>query len=137
MGERSVIPQCFCAGALEFRPRPDGTLDAGKWLEPVPGHLIGLLRDILLKASPGPPANSLSEEGRRIVLDSFKWTKLARMTHEEARQARVEFARKHPELLEKPKELALAMRKSQLYSEGTSPENILEHLDSIIAAARG
>jgi len=127
---------CFCAGALEFRPRPDGTLDAGKWLEPVPGHLISLLRDILRKASPGAPLNLLSEEGKRIVLDAFKWTPLARMSNQEARKARIEFAKQHPELLEKPKELALAMQRAQLYSEITSLRNILDHLDSIILAAR-
>jgi len=126
----------FSAGALEFHPRHDGTLDPGKWLEPVPGHLISLLRDILRKECPGEPLNLLSEEGRRIVLEAFKWTPLARMSNKEARKARVEFAKRHPELLEKPKELALAMREAQLYSETTSLRSILGHLDSIVLAAR-
>ena len=127
---------CFSAGALEFRPRPDGTLDPGKWLEPVPGHLISLLRDILREASPGAPLNLLSEQGRKIVLDAFKWTPLARMSNKDARKARIEFAKRRPDLLEKPKELALAMRQAQLYSETTSLRNIVDHLDSIILAAR-
>jgi hypothetical protein len=126
----------FSAGALEFRPRPDGTLDAGKWLEPAPGHLISLLRDLMRKASPGAPLGLLSEEGKRMILDAFKWTPLARMTNKDARQARVEFAKKHPELLENPKQLAQAMRQAQLYAETTSLRNILGHLDSIIHAAR-
>jgi hypothetical protein len=49
----------------------------------------------------------------------------------------VEFAKKHPELLENPRELALAMRKAQLYSETTSLGNILDHLGPIIDEARG
>jgi hypothetical protein len=126
----------FCAGAMEFRPRPDRTLNNGKWLTPVPGHLIALLRDIMQKACPGTPLNLLSEEGQRIVLDAFKWTPLAMMSNKQAKQARVEFAKKHPELLESPRELALAMRKAQLYSESTSMGNILDHLGSIIAAAK-
>ena len=126
----------FCAGAMEFRPRPDKTLNNGKWLEPVPGHLILMLRNIMRKACPGTPLNLLSEEGKGIILDGFNWTALARMSTKEARQARVSFAKKHPELLESPKELALAMRKAQLYSETTSMGNIVEHLGSIIAAAR-
>jgi hypothetical protein len=58
------------------------------------------------------------------------------MSNKEARKARVEFAKRHPELLEKPKELALAMREAQLYSETTSLRSILGHLDSIVLAAR-
>jgi hypothetical protein len=95
-----------------------------------------MLRNIMQKACPGTPLNLLSEEGQRIILDGFKWTALARMSNKEGRQARVSFAKKHPELLESPKELALAMRKAQLYSETTSMGNILDHLDSIIAAAK-
>jgi hypothetical protein len=127
----------FCAGAVEFRPRPDRTLNKGKWLTPVPGHLIALLRDIMRKACPGTPLNLLSEEGQRIILDGFKWTALARMSNKQARQARVSFAKKHPELLESPKELARAMRKAQLYSKTTSMGNILDHIGSIIDSARG
>jgi hypothetical protein len=80
--------------------------------------------------------NLLSEEGKKIVLNAFKWTPLARMGNKEARQARVEFAKKHPKLLETPRQLALAMRQAGLYSETTSTGNILDHLGPIIAAAK-
>lgn len=71
-----------------------------------------------------------------FLLDCFKWTRLARMTNKEARAARVEFARSHPDLLDTPRELALALRQAQLYAEATSVRDVLKHLDAIIAAAR-
>lgn len=126
----------WSAGVLDFRPRPDGTLNPGKWIEPVPGHLIWLHNRILRKSFPGTPLDLLSDEGEEIVLGGFKWSPLARMTGPEAKKARLEFARTHPQLHDDPRALAQAMRKAQLYSEGTSLTNILKHLGPIITAAK-
>lgn len=124
-------------GYVIFHPRPDGTLSEGRWVEPRYAPLGGLLRGALDKACPGPPVRLLSEGGKRMLLEPFEWTRLARMTNKEARAARVAFARSHPELLGNPKELALALQQEQLYSQMTPVPKILKHLDSIIAEARG
>ena len=133
------VPQTapyFSACVVEFRPRPDRTLNAGRWLEPMKGHLNALLRDILRNTTQGPPVNLLSEEGQTALLEAFQWTPLSLLTAKQARKARVEFARNHRDLLDKPKELALALQRAQLYSKFTSVSSILNHLDSIIAEAR-
>lgn len=127
----------FPSGALELRPRPDGTLSEGRWLEPMPGHMNSMLRSILLKAVGGPPLQAISEEGKTRLLSSFTWTKLAKMSRKEARRARVDFAKSNPALLEKPEELARALRQAELYTSSTPLSYIVRQLATIIPEAKG
>ena len=124
------------AAGLVLRPRPDRTLACPRWLEPHETTLAFLFTARFRKMYSGNEVKVLSEAGRQFVLDRFKWTKLALMTNREARLARVEFARNHLELLDRPRDLVAALKAAGLYAEATPASKILRNISPIMEAAR-
>ena len=57
------------------------------------------------------------------------------MTPKEASAARVQFLVEHPELSDKPKELAEALKADGLYSENTSIRQICKFLPGLLKKA--
>src|SRR5688572_13757954 len=110
---------------IEFRPKPDRTLGPGKWKPPLPGTVNALLYKFLRGRCGDDPVHLLSPFGCETALSMFEWTPLTLMTPRQARQARIDFARKHPDLLDKPRDLATALRKAQLYSRHTEINTIV------------
>ena len=105
---------------LKFRPTPARSLDNGKWLHKREQFVERLLADRLAKLVGNIPAAMFEEEAKRRMLDQFDWTPLALMTNEQARLARIDFIRKHPELANDTKALAQQLKDAGLYSRDTS-----------------
>ncbi len=124
------------ATAVDFRPRPEGTLDKGKWVEPKDCFARTLLTAELRKVVPGDPISLFTEAGQAELLSHFEWTALARMTHKQARAARVRFVGEHPEIAEDVRKMAEALQKAGLYSEMTTVWSIAKLLPALIAEAR-
>lgn len=122
---------------IEFRPKPDGTLNAGKWQLPGESHEGSLLYPSLRTMAPSDPVTILPEATQRRLLGAFEWTPLVRMTGAEARRARVEFVRSHAELIETPKDLATALKGAGLYSPDTTLHQIVKFLPSLVQEAGG
>jgi hypothetical protein len=59
----------------------------------------------------------LSEPGLQAALNSFKWTKVSTLTAQEAKQARLDFVRTHPELHNDHQAMAKALKTAELYSD--------------------
>jgi hypothetical protein len=55
------------------------------------------------------------------------------MTSRQAREARLQFIRQHPDLVGDGRKLAEAMQKAGLYSECTTPWQITKFLPSLLA----
>lgn len=126
----------FDAGALEFRPRPNRTLDPGRWMSAATTPVATLMSDQLRTASPGAPLDLLTQVGQERLLLSHEWTPLGLMSKREARQARVRFVREHPDLWDRPRELASAMCQASLYSSTCNPHEVARYMGAIIAEAR-
>jgi hypothetical protein len=122
--------------AIDFRPRPDGTLERGKWCEPKTGFARVLLCAELRKIVPGDPIDLFTEAGRVELLGMFSWTPLARMTAKQARAARIEFIRNNAELIDDRRRLAEAMQRAGLYSESTTSWQIAKFIRSLLAEMR-
>ena len=121
-------------GSMTFRPKPDRSLNEGSWSPPVEHTLIHVLWVEFIKIAPNKPIECLSSRGKTHVLDNFTWTKLSLMSPKEARLARIQFVKKHPELHKKPRLLAEAIKEKGLYAESTSVSQIMKSLPSLIAA---
>jgi hypothetical protein len=119
-------------GRFEFRPTAEKKLDAGKWREPNPHTVEELLWNRLRTISGQTPLQSLSEEGINIVLSKFEWSQLTLMTAKQARSARLDFLRSHPELRAKTSELAHALRSAGLYSSDTSITQIVRAVPKLL-----
>jgi len=83
------------------------------------------------------PVNALSPPGRKLVLRRFKWTKVSRLTVKQLKKARVEFIRSHPELHQKPKELARAMQQDGLWTSITELHTITKQIAGLRATEVG
>lgn len=94
----------------------------------------GLLQKLLRLIEP-LPERVLSERGHEVALSSFEWTPLTLMSAGEVRQARIEFIRRHADLVKQPRELARALRRERLYAKSTGTGKIVKSLPSLIKAA--
>ena len=65
----------------------------------------------------GNPVDMITDEGRKIALETFKWTKVSLLTPKELKKERLEFVRQHRELHQNPRELAKLMKAAGLYSD--------------------
>lgn len=131
-------PDCLLnlfAARVEFRPKPNRTLGEGKWMLPMPVTLSYQLAKVLKSLHRGRPVGILSERGKEVALEQFKWTRVSLLTVKEARQARIDFVRQHPELWNKPQELAKALLAAELYSKTTAPYNIRKQLPKLLREA--
>jgi len=118
---------------IEFRPQPDGTLGRGVWKEPWQESVSSTLCRELRRRARGSPIEILTDSGKEKLLALFEWTPLARMTATQARQARLEFIRAHPELRSNTRALAEALRNANLYAESTTVHQVLKFLPSLIS----
>jgi hypothetical protein len=125
----------IAAGGVEFRPQPDKTLGHGTWYKLRTHATERLIFEHLRRLGNGLPVDVFTADGRSAVLNEFEWTPLALMTAKEAREARVQFVRSHPELLRDNKALAKAMKNEQLYSDDTSVSQIARFLPGLLKAA--
>ena len=122
------------AGSIEFKPQPDRTLDKGRWnipRESVPAYLLTIMLESL------GADGLLSEAGTQAALDSFKWTKVSRLTTQEAKRARIDFVRQHPELHNNPQALAKALKTAELYSDTAEVYAIKKQVPRLIREAAG
>lgn len=133
--QTGVVPR-VSAGIIEFKPQPDKTLDQGKWITPKYGNISYLMQKALRKRYHGSPFDLLTLDGRKAVLAQFEWTPMSLLTPAQRKQAKIVFARKHPELLKKPKELARALKKEKFYYPSTPESIIAKSLGSIIREAK-
>ena len=122
-------------GNLMFRPTPDRTLGNGRWLPKREQFVERLLCDRLARLVGNIPAKMFDEDAKCRMLDGFDWTPLAQMTNQQARLARIDFIRKHPELVNDTKALARELKDAGLYSRETSVHQIRKFLASLISAA--
>jgi hypothetical protein len=126
----------FFAGSVEFRPRPDRTLNEGRWCPPGDSGIMEVLGAVLRKLHRGPGVKMFSEAGIRHALDEFSWRRLTTLTTKEATAARIQFVREHPELHDNLPDLARALRKAELYCESTATGTIVKMLPQFLAAAK-
>jgi hypothetical protein len=119
---------------VDFKAKPDRTLGKGKWLQPmintVPSLLQNLAKSIVANAD-----HVLTSDGKSAAIEAFKWDSLNTMTTAQARHARVEFIRAHPELIPKPRELAAALKKANLYAQFSDTGKIVKSLPKLIGEA--
>lgn len=118
---------------MDFRPKPDGTLGNGVWVEPFKDSISHALHREFHSRFKHRPLEILSDQGKKALLAEFQWTPLARMTSKQAREARITFIREHKVLAGNPKELAEAMRSAGLYAESTTSHQIMKFLPSLIS----
>jgi len=123
--------------AIDFRPLPDGTLGKGKWYNPKEGFARVLLCAELRKIVPGDPIELFTDAGKAELLSLFQWTPLSKMTGKQARAARLQFIREHPEFSSDDRKLAEAMQQAGLYSECTTTWQIAKFIPSLRAEIRG
>jgi hypothetical protein len=125
---------CVYAGSIEFKPRPDRTLGKGEWRPPLEVTVSYHLADWLeTKGKPGV----LSEAGIEATVNSFKWTRVSLLTNQEAKQARIDFVREHPELHQNHHALAKALIKAELYSDTTQTSAVKKQVPRMIQEATG
>jgi len=131
--ERRLV---ISSAAIDFRPLPDGTLGRGKWYAPREGFARVLTCRELRKIVPGDPIDLFTKTGKAELLNQFEWTPLARMTNKQARAARLQFVREHPDLTHDPRQLAEAMQKAGFYSDLTTLWQITKFVPSLLAEAQ-
>ena len=122
------------AGMLEFKPKPDRTLPKGRWIVPVKTSVAYLFTIVLRSTMEN---GLLSEAGVQAAVDSFKWSKVSLLTTGEAKNARIDFVRAHPELHENPAQLARALKEAELYSDTAQICAIKKQVPKLIQAAKG
>lgn len=133
--ERLSTSASVSSAAIDFRPRPDGTLGRGKWVQPKDCFARVLLDAELRKLVSVNPIDLFTGKGRTQLLQHFEWSSLAKMTSKQARLARIEFIRTNRDLTQDTKKLAEALQKARLYSESSSLYQIAKSLPSLIAEA--
>ena len=125
---------CLYAGSIEFKPKPDRTLGKGAWRPPLEVTVSYLLADWLeAKGKNGV----LSEVGVKSTLDNFKWTRVSLLTNQEAKQARIDFVREHPELHGNHHALAKALIEAELYSDTAQIYAVKKQVPKLIQVASG
>jgi hypothetical protein len=130
----SFLP-VLVTGGVDFRPRPNRTLDRGKWIGARKHSAEELLFSRLRSLCAGTPVDVFTEETKARMLAEFDWTPLALMTHKQARNARIEFVRANAALTMDAMQLAHALKSAKLYSEDTSLSQIRRFLPSLLKAA--
>ena len=123
-----------CAGTIDFKPQPNRTLDKGKWIIPRETSVAYLLTQMLESLG---TAGLLSEVGTQVALDSFKWTKVSTLTAREAKQARIDFVRQHPDLHNNHQAMAKALKTADLYSDTAEVYAIKKQVPRLIREASG
>jgi hypothetical protein len=126
---------CLYAGAFECKPALDRTLGKGKWLMPMPTIIGCLFSNELKEVCRGNPVNLLTDEGKEIALETFKWTKVSLLAPSELRKERLEFVRQHRDLHQNPRELAKRMKTEGLYSNMVEIYVIVKQLTKLIEEA--
>ena len=122
------------AGTIEFKPQPDRTLDKGRWIIPIETSLAYLLTQMLETSG---VAGLFSEAGMKTALDSFNWTKVSLLTAQQAKLARIDFVRTHPELHNKYQAMAKALKTAGLYSDAADIYAIKKQVPGLIREAAG
>ena len=120
--------RAFYALTIHFNPQPDRSLNNGRWQLPAETSLGFVLGQLIVALTGSQPVNALSTTGRKMVLRRFKWTKVSLLTVKQLKKARVEFIRSHPELHQKPKELAKAMKEDGLWTPITEIHAITKQI---------
>ena len=120
------------AGTVQYKPRPDRTLGEGKWLSPSEATVAYLFTDMLESMDQN---HLLSGMGIQAAVDNFKWTRVSTLTNREARQARIDFVREHPELHGNPHVLAKALKRAELYSDSMEIYAIKKQVPRLIREA--
>lgn len=122
------------AGTIEFKPQPNRTLAKGKWIIPAES-LVSYLFTIMLESV--DQNHLLSETGIKAALKSFKWTRVSTLTNKEAKQARIDFVREHPELHDNHQAMAKALKTAELYSDTAEVYVIKKQVPRLIQEAGG
>ena len=120
------------AGMIDFKPQPNRTLDKGKWIIPKESVVSYQLTQMLETLG---TSGLLSETGLRAGLDSFKWTRVSLLTAQEAKQARLDFVRTHPELHNDHQAMAKALKTAELYSDTAEVYTIKKQVPRLIRDA--
>jgi hypothetical protein len=117
---------------IDCKPQPDRTLGKGKWIIPKESVVSYQLTQMLESLG---EAGLLSEAGLKAGLDSFKWTKVSLLTAQEAKQARLDFIRTHPELHNNHQAMAKALKSAELYSDTAEVYEIKKQVPRLIRDA--
>jgi len=78
-----------------------------------------------------------SEAGTQAALDNFIWTKVSLLTAQEAKRARIDFVRQHPELHNNHRSLARTLKNAGLYSDTAEVYAIKKQVPRLIREATG
>jgi hypothetical protein len=124
------------AGTIEFKPQPDRTLSKVQWHIPRETSVAYLLTQMLETLS-SECEGLLSEAGMQAALNNFKWTKVSLLTAKEAKLARIDFVRTHPELHNNHQALARALKDSELYSDTAEIYAIKKQVPRLIREVAG
>jgi hypothetical protein len=122
------------AGTIVYKPRPDRTLGKGQWLFPAEATVSYLFTDML--ESKGQK-EVLSEPGIKVAVENFKWTRVSLLSNQEAKQARIDFVRAHPELHNNHHALARALKEAELYSDTAQIYAIKKQVPRLILETTG
>lgn len=120
---------------IHFRPKPDGTIGPGGFHEWDRFGINRLFWELFKTLKIERPYDLFPPQSLELLLSHFEWSKLARMTNREARQARISLVRLHPALWDQPKDLATLLKKDELYSEDTGISQIVKFLPGLIKEA--
>jgi hypothetical protein len=129
--DSSISVSLACA---EFRASADRTLGMGKWRQPRRDLLGMILREELIRKHGPLPGDLLSPEGMASLIEAFPWSSLTLMTSKQARAARLEFLRNHPELWADHKALATALVNAGLYLKTTDVYHIRRSIPKLLSA---
>ena len=122
------------AATVEYKPRPDRTLGKGKWLSPAEASFSYLFTLMLESMDQN---HLLSKMGIKAAVENFKWTKVSTLTAQEAKLARIDFVRQHPELHNNHQTLAKALKNADLYSDTAEIYAIKKQVPRLIREASG
>jgi len=120
------------AGTIEYKPKPDRALGLGQWQFPRETSVAYLFSDMLESMD---QANLLSDLGAGAALDSFKWTRVSTLSASEAKQARLDFVKQHPELHHNHQALAEELKSAELYSDAAEVYAIKKQVPRLIRLA--
>jgi hypothetical protein len=125
-------PLDICIGVMEFNASAQRTLGKGKWREPRRDLLGMVLREELRKEHKGSPIDIFSEMGVQKLFESHSWSSLMLMTAPQAREARLDFLKKHPDLWGDHKALAQALVEAGLYFKSTDVYHIRRSIPKLL-----
>jgi len=111
-------------------------LEKGKFIAPTNSTMAFHLNRQLKSCCGSIPVDLLSEEGIKATWRDSNGQGCSTLTPTQAKKARIQFVREHPELHEDPKALAKALIAAELYSDTTEVYVVAKQVPRMIREAK-